>query len=178
MTTARRGRRSPPTRRPRTSRRVWVNKYVSSNLTVDTIALIDLLTPAEEFMKFDCTVLGIVIPWLSYSFDGAAVNEIREIAVAIMAGNELLDAADVQVIRTSNVGPPWMWSKGTSALFAATAQTVTMDLISGQVDVRIKAKRRFTENNETLWLLAENAAAAGDANLVIKGLVRTLLLVP
>jgi len=164
--------------KPRTSRRVWVNTRINQSLTVDTIEIVDLLAGAAEFMVFDCTVLAMMVTWLTYTSDLAATLGTREIAVAIHKGDELLDSADAISPRTSSIGPPWLWNKCSSARFAATAQSQTTDLISGENAVRIKAMRRFTENNQTLWLTVENASEAGDTNLNLSGMVRTLLLVP
>ncbi len=162
----------------RATRRVWVNSLVSKSLTIDSVDIVDLLTGAAEFMLFDSTILGVKIPWLSYSMEAAATNAVREIAFYLMTGKKTLDALDMTVPRASGVGPSMLYCGGGSACLAATAQSLTIDLTQGVDTIDIKAKRRFTENDETLWMVIENASEAGDTVLKLNGLVRTLLLVP
>ena len=177
MTTRRRTR--GPARAARAARRVWVNTKVNKSLTIDSVDILDLLTGvAETWMLFDSTILSIKIPWLSYSMEAAAVNAVRELAWYLITGKSTLDAVDFTPPRTSGVGPSMLYCGGSSARLAATAQSFTIDLTEGTPTIDINTMRRFKENDETLWLVIENASEAGDASFLVSGLVRTLLLVP
>ncbi len=129
-------------------------------------------------MMFDSTILGVKIPWLSYSMEAAATNAVREIAYYLITGKSTLDSVDFTVPRASGVGPAMLHCGGNSARLPATAASFSIDLRGGIETIDIRAKRRFKENEETLWMVIENASEAGDTVLKLNGLVRTLLLVP
>jgi len=178
MTTRNRGRRSP--RRTRTSRRVWVNKFIGvGGLAVDTTNIVDLLSSAEEFMIYDATVLAVRIQYLMYTYTSDASDAIRSAGAALMTGHSNLDAADVtEGPLDSGVGPSWLWSAGV-ALRTDAAGLQTFNLVSTNTNgVSVKAKRRFTENNEMLFLIFQTLGEAGDTELQLQGYARTLLLVP
>jgi len=175
MTTTRRGRRSPS--RGRTSRRVWVNTLINTTVVIDTVQIVDLLGGAENFMLFDSTILGVKIPWLSYTMVTSATVAIREFAYYLITGLATLDAVDFTPPRTTGVGPAMMHFGGISFLSGAIAN-VTSNLVSGVETVDIKAKRRFKENDTSLFLVMENASEVGDTAIQLSGYIRTLLLIP
>ena len=172
--------RRPPMRRPRrTSRKVWVNSQIDNILLVDTIVSIDLLSGvAQQFMLFDSTILGVVITDLSFTFDSEASASIRQMRWALETGKNTLDSADFQSLLASSIGPTWLHVGGATINLAAAAQSVSLDLLKGDSTLHVKAKRRFRENDATLWFIIENNLSAGDVNISVKGLFRTLLLVP
>ena len=177
MTT--RSRRFSPRRSGRrTSRKVWVNRIIQGALTIDTIQLFDMLTSAVDFMKFDSTILRVLFPSLSVSFDATATLGNREFAFSVFTGPENLDSADVPDLFTSGIGQPHMSYAKNNFRLAATAQSVTTDLRPNGETLDIKAKRRFKENDTTLWLALQNNLITNDATIEINGLCRTLLLIP
>ncbi len=178
MTTQRRGRRSQRTPRARTSRRVWANSTIATSLTVDAIQIIDMLAIADDFMLFDSTILSVLMTDLFVSFDAAAVLETRQFQIALLTGKNTLDSDDFLSLFASNIGPPYMWRTGKQARLAASVQAVTVDFTEGAHEIRIKAKRRFTENDETLWFVVQNNMNAGDSNVVLSGTCRVLLHIP
>ena len=179
MTTQRRGRRSQARPRVRTSRRVWVNEHVDLNLVVDTIQITDLLSAADQFMLFDATVLAVIAPTLTYTMSVAAVEERRSLRWALVVGKNTLDSDDVQTLFTDSIGAPWLYFGGFENRFAAVAAQFSVDFVAqNRAPIRVKAKRRFVENDDTLWLVIQNNSNAGDTNLNITGMFRTLLYVP
>jgi len=173
--------RPPPRRRTgprRTGRNVWVNDLVSAALTVDAIALIDLLSTAADFMLFDTTIVRIVQSHMAISGRHDNTNGVRAAAVAYFVGPALLDADDIDRIMVSSIGSPWMWHRMNSAVFGNTAAGDFTFLMNSDSALRIGAKRRFKENDSTLWLAVENQTAAGDTNLRVDGFVRTLIHIP
>jgi len=177
MTTQRRGSRSPR-RQARVSRRVWVNRFINAALTIDTVQIFNMLDNAAQFMLFDSTILRVLVENLSFSFDATATLGNRRVAFSFFTGPENLDSADVPTMLASGIGPAYMYLGMQSARLAAAAQSVTMDLTRNQQSIDIKAKRRFKENDTTLWLAIENDMITNDANLALEGCVRTLILVP
>ncbi len=174
-----RNRRFPARRRPqRTSRRVWVNQNIAVALTENSIQIIDLLDAAPEFMLFDSTILRVILSPFFFSINISANQLIREVRYALFVGNELLDSADVPGLFTNTVGPPWMHVGGEGALFTAASQLATFDLTSGRPHIEVRAKRRFKENDATLWLAIQNEAHASDVSLRIDGYARTLIHIP
>ena len=163
----------------RTGRFVWANDTVSSALAIDTNLIIPLLVSAENFMKFDTTVTRVVIPQFSVTANLAAVNEERRFRWAIFTGQENLDSDDVAGLFSDTIGMPWMATGGLTALFAATAQSATFDMVQANGSViDIKAKRRFRENDQILWLQVQNQVATGDADILVSAFIRTLLWIP
>ncbi len=51
-------------------------------------------------------------------------------------------------------------------------------MVSGGNGMRFKAKRRFRENNSTLFLLHQNVIAGSDTSVTLDGMVRTLIHIP
>ncbi len=182
MTTRTRGRRSRPSGRGprRVARRVWVNRFIGvGGITVDSKVLVDLLSSASEFMIFDCTILAVQLSYLYWTYTADATDAIRSVGAALLTGQENLDAADIlEGPLDSGIGPSWLWQQSV-ALRTDAAALVSMNIVSSTTGgIRVRAKRRFTENNETLFLVAQNLGEAGDTELQLQGFCRTLLLVP
>ncbi len=171
----------PPRRRTpraRTARLVWVNRHLSVTPTVDTLGANDLLSGADNFMVFDTTIVQVVIPWLSFTFTTDATQALREMRVALIVGPSSLDSVDFTGLYANSVGPAWLWTYGTGLMTEAIG-SITASLAGGGIDaVRVKSARRFRENESTLWLVHENRTEAGDSDLLLTGLIRTLIRVP
>ncbi len=165
-------------RRPRTSRRVWVNTDVNLTLVVDTLQIVNLLTVAAEFMLFDSTILAVVVADLALSFDPTASAGVRRIRWALETAKDQIDAADIESIIGSTIGPSWLHIGGSSVNLTNGQVPQNIDLLRGQTDIRVKAKRRFKENDHTLCLITQNNMTAGDANVTLTGMFRVLLLIP
>ena len=178
MTTARRGRR---TSRPRRSvRRVWVNDQISlGGNAINTVILVDLLAAASDFMVFDSTILAVRISHLLGSFTSSSSTVTNTIAAALMVGNENLDVADiVDRPRAGHIGPPWLWHSSV-ALRTGSVAIQNFNLVSSTTGgILVKAKRRLTENNQTLWLIVDSNMGGSETDFQIDGYFRTLILIP
>ena len=132
-------------------------------------------------MVFDTTIVGIVIPQLTFRATVDATAGLREIRCALTVGKDTLDAGggDFQTLYATSIGAPWMWVVG-RGLQSQGAASLTLSLSGPAVSdvARIKAKRRFRENDSTVWLIHENRVNAGDTALQLKGFVRTLIYIP
>ncbi len=171
--------RNRPTNRPRrTSRRVWVNETLGTALVVNTLTLVDLLSAAQQFMIFDSTILRVLLGPFYFSINLSANQLIREVRYAVFTGPQTLDAADVESLFGDSIGPAYMHVGGLGGLFTAQSQLVTLDLNPDGASVDIKAKRRFRENDQTVWLAVQNVVHASDTTLRIDGWARTLIHVP
>ena len=164
--------------RSRTARRVWVNEELATTLTINTIQIVDLMTAAVDFMKFDATILGVILSGVTISWDAAATLGINRFGITLEIGKDTLDSADMESPLQTGIGPPWMFQQ--TAIFRQAAAAVTVNQGFGPVGdvIRIKSKRRFRENDATLWLTVENSMVAGATNIQLNGMARTLLLVP
>ncbi len=175
-------RNRPPARRStrpgRTSRRVWVNTDVDLTLVVDTLQIVNLLTVAAEFMLFDSTILQVVVADLAMSFTPTASANVRRVRWALETGKDTLDSPDIESIIGLTIGPSWLYTSGGSVNISNAQVPQNIDLLRGQADIRVKAKRRFRENDSTLWLIIQNNMSAGDASIKFTGMFRTLLLIP
>jgi len=123
--------------------------------------------------------VGVIIPSLKFSIISSAVVGVREIRIALQTGLSTLDPVDFESLFANSIGPPWMYVTGNGFLSSAI-QTITLHTHgadNGGIP-RIKAQRRFKENDSTLWLIHENRAEAGDTVLSLKGLIRVLLRIP
>jgi len=177
MTTRNRGR--PRARQSRRQgRNVWVNNNVNSVLGISSISILDLLLPAEEFMKFDTTVVSIVVTGLNLAWDAIddAGTGNRHIAVGFFRGLRTLDAADAPLLLVDSIGAPWM-----GTLWASTSLTGVQRAnlnLTPSGPVQFKAKRRFAENDSTIWMAIQNFSSINDLNIELSGLIRTLIYIP
>ncbi len=169
MTKQRRGRR--------TARKVWVNKQLATSMASGTIGIVDLLSDAADFMTFDTTIL-IVILNVTFVWDAAATLGLNRLAYALVTGLDTLDNVDMTDPLVSGIGPPWLYHNWGVLRQAAAAATVNFRMHPPGENIRVRAQRRFRENDTTLWLVANTSLVASSANLQIEGYARTLLLVP
>ena len=175
MTTRRRNTRSSRRGR-RTGRDVWVNHDVNFSLTNNNISNFDLLTNAKDFMLFDTTITSVIIEDLHFSFDSLAPAGLRRIAIGLITGNAELDSTDFTSPLVDGVGPPWMVML-TSALNLSGVAPQNMTLTKNG-PMTIRSKRRFKENDSTLFMVIHNISPAVDTTLLLSGIIRTLIHVP
>ena len=164
----------------RSGRNVWVNENINSVPVGNSLGIIDCLTAAQDFMTFDTTIQRIVIPAFNWAFLSDATVGMREIRFALEVGKATLDAADFTSLFSDNIGPPWMYTWGRSIKINGAA-AVTVDFSNAGVQggpIDVKSKRRFRENESTLFLVNQNLSPGTDVEQSINGLVRTLLYIP
>ncbi len=170
--------RAPRRPRRRTGRLVWVNRHIESGMAVDTLLSLDMLTAASEFMVFDTTIVAVVINDLVLRLTTDATSGLRQVRCALVTGKDTLDAADFDdSLFANSIGPSYMWFGGNS-LQTAAISNVTLPLTPVGEPVLVKSSRRFRENNQTLWLVAENRVNAGDSALQLNGHLRALIRIP
>ncbi len=173
----RRSRGSRGTRR-RTGRNVWVNVSLA-NTVVAGVASIDVLQPASDFMTFDTTIVGIVIPDLTLVFDnGTGLSNVRT-RWALQTAPSTMDADDFQVPDSDSIGPPWMYVGGMARRIPSDT-AVTFDYVDQSGGpIRVKSKRRFRENDSTLFLVFQTVVSGGSfSNGFLNGMIRTLIHIP
>ena len=172
----RRPRRTAPRR---TGRYVWVNTSFNTVITDDTVSALALLGAAADFMTFDTTIVQVVIPDLSLVGDIATATTNITARMAFQIAPTLMDPDDFQPPVADSIGPPWMYTIGHSArILASTSFSINFVSQAGGI-IRIKAKRRFRENDSTLFLVLQVATAGGDAaNMALIGMTRVLLYIP
>ncbi len=164
------------TRSGRTGRLVWVNHDVNEIPVANTLGIRNILANAKDFMLFDTTVVSIIIENLTWTFDSVAPAGTRRMAVALLQGKDTLDIADFTNLLVDGVGPAYMLLLGkTLNLSGVQPQTIQ---ITPDEPVHIKAKRRFKENDQTIFLLHQNTTPAADTAQQLTGLIRTLIYVP
>jgi len=175
MTSRRRSTRSRGTRR-RTGRNVWVNHDVNTTPAVNSLGLLNIMQNAPDFMTFDTTVVSIVVVSLQYSYVSIAPAGIRRISVAFQAMHEGIDAADITPTLTDGVGPPYMGVLHAShSISGLTVQNLDL---TPQGPVVFKSKRRFRENETTLFMINQSVHVATDTTPALTGFIRTLLHIP
>ncbi len=164
--------------RKRTGRKVWVNGVISPGaVTPDAQTSLTLLDPALDFMKFDTTILRVVISDFSLTFTKSVAAGIITARIALQIAPTTMDADDFQDMFTESIGAPWMYTEGVTA-FVADNALGTFTFSSG-VAAPIKAERRFRENDSTLFMLFGTTISGGSfTGGTIRGLVRTLLHIP
>ncbi len=179
MTTRRRSPRRGRTRR--TGRNVWINEDFNILLGAGTNAT-PLLAVAADFMTFDTTIVRVVIPTLHFHMLTDATTNTRQIRVAWQIGPTRMDSDDFQTLFVDSIGAPWMYMTG-GAIKTAAIQEITITLAGGAVNaalpaIDMKAKRRFRENESTLFMISEFTKASGDTDPRLRGYSRTLVHVP
>ncbi len=172
-----RNRRPRAARPARSARMVWVNARVSVAPTVSTLGAEDLLAGAQEFMKFDTTILGVVITRIAFSLDSNAVGR-KDFACALEVGKDTLDSLDFENPLVSSIGPAWLWH-GIVTQPLPIADNQNLVVVTGADGATmVKAKRRFRENDATLWFIHNNATNGADDNLALQAYFRILLRIP
>ena len=169
--------RSRPARAQRRGRRVWVNENINSVPADNTIEAIDCLTAAADFMTFDTTIEAVIIPDMAYSFQKLTAGVV-DFRMALIVGPTTLDNDDFQTLFADSIGAPWLGVWGAHARIPDQG-LLTFALAAGFDVIRVKAKRRFRENDSTLWLVIQNVVTSGTTiNENLGGMVRTLLHIP
>ena len=171
-------RRTSGTRR-RTGRLVWVNKNIQQLLTDNGVSRIDLLDAAKDFMVFDTTIVSVLISelWYNISVEAAVVFN-RRVRCVMQTAIKTIDTADFEPLFGDSIGPPYMWTGGNGELKSGGGFEPRMDIIPQGEPVFVKAKRRFKENDASLFLVAETKIASGDASVELNGYIRTLIYIP
>ena len=162
----------------RTGRNVWVNMDIEQAIIDNSIIAVPILAPASEFMTFDTTIVQVLVVDLTMTFEVETSGGYIRSRVAILTGHDSLVSADFQAPIASSIGPTWMWTSSRTARFALNS-VATMAHITDQA-ARIKAKRRFKENNSTLYLVSEFRAEGGTSTgtAFLHAFIRTLIHIP
>ncbi len=178
MTTRNRrsGRRSGTRRR--TGRNVWVNQSLNFPLSGGGITAVNLLDSAADFMTFDTTIVAVIVTDLHVSYEILGSGGFVSVRVALQTAPSMMDSADFETLFINSIGPPWMWTRGRTSR-NSIGDLVNLDFTPTE-GTRIKAKRRFRENDSTLFLVIQSLLEAGttidNANMI--GMFRTLLHIP
>ena len=171
-----RNRRQPT--RTRKGRNVWVNQSFNAALVIDGLAQVNLLTVAQDFMTFDTTVVQVVIPVFNYAVLTDAQIGTREIRYAIIAAPTNMDASDHSTLFTDTIGPPYMYTGGDAFRTGAIGQLNLSMVLANGGPIVAKAKRRFRENDSSIFLLLDNESESGDSSLTVTGFARVLIHIP
>ena len=178
MTNRNRARRpAARTQARRTGRNVWVNENINAVLVQNSIQAIDCLSAAADFMTFDTTLETVIVPDMAYTLTTTTGAGKRQIRCAFIVGPSTMDADDFQAPFADSIGPPWLGVFGSTA-HLANGVLFTSTLAGPGFPIRYKARRRFRENNSTLFLLVQTLSVQADTNIALDGMVRTLLHIP
>ncbi len=158
---------------------VWVNQKISNSMVSDVVSSVGLLGAASDFMLFDTTIMAVRISHLQVSFDGNATTAIKEYAAALIVGNEQLDSTDFDSLLNTSIGAAWMWH-GLVTLRTPGPSITNLNIVSNFTSgLLVKAKRRFRENNQDLFLVSEyNDGGQVDTTIIQRGFVRILIRIP
>jgi len=155
---------------------VWVNKpLVAASIVGDTSVAISLLDPAKDFMTFDTTIERIVITDLTFTFLKTVATGVVTARFALQIAPTTMDTDDFESLFLDSIGPPWMYTSGvTGNVNNGVSATFTFD--SSRL---LKAKRRFRENDSTLFLIFSNIVDGGFySGGQLDGMIRTLIRIP
>ena len=163
-------------RRGRTGRNVWINENINAVVQPNNIQILDLITQAGDFMTYDTTITEVIVTDLHWSFTSIAPSGLRQMRCALIVAPKLMDAADFQVPFGDHIGSPWMGMWGNHLkLSGVDVFNIPLTPIGG---LRFHAKRRFRENDSTLWLIFQNVSAGTDTDNLLSGMTRTLVHIP
>ena len=156
---------------------VWINENINSVIVQNSIQIINLLTAGREFMLFDTTIMSVIVTDLAFTGVSDATVGKRQIRCALLVAIDTIDSADMPALFSDTVGTPWLGVWGNTALVTASqAYTISLSSIPA---MRFAAKRRFRENNASLFLVVQNViAGGGDTALALDGMIRTLVRIP
>ena len=127
-------------------------------------------------MTFDSTIVSVQLNGLNFSYDSLAPAGIRRFAIVLLTAHQNIDPADLTPPLTDNIGPTWMYSIHNSHNISGVApQNIAMTPSTG---VTVRSKRRFKENNETLWMGIQTITEGLETNWDLSGLVRVLIHIP
>ncbi len=174
MTTRRR--RAAP--RGRVARLVWINTEVEKSLTSTGGQVTDMLTNAGN-LKHDATILRVIGQLNINGTRILATTASFELDMGLWVGDESATFATGPDPQVDSDEAAWLWRFKHFSLHQGDGTLTTASgLLNRNMDVDVKAKRRFRENSQTLWfrLQVTNAGLNVIAGLNFK--VRTLLRVP
>jgi len=176
MTTQRRRGFRGGSRRRRTGRDVWVNHDLNEIPLVNGIGNKDLLIPAPDFMTFDTTINSVILEDIHFSYDSLAPAGLRRFAIGLVVLKENLGSANMPVILQDGVGPPWLGMLHAAGNISGVApQNINL---TPNGPVIFKAKRRFRENDSTLYLVFQSVSPAADTAPLLSGIIRILIHIP
>ena len=160
----------------RHARLVWVNENVNEIVVPNTKAARDLLTAAKDFMTFDTTIIETIVTDLTWSFDSIAPSGKRQMRLALQIAPSAMDSDDFSFLFADSVGSPWMGVFGETRNLSGV-QTQNFEFTKNGV-LRFSSKRRFRENESTLFLIYQSLSPAVDTSNTLDGMIRTLLRIP
>ncbi len=177
MTNRKRSGRRTGTRR-RTGRNVWVNQNISFSPADNALTVAPMLTPAAEFMIFDTTIVHTIITSLNWTGQIDDSGGLIQMAIALVTALDTADAADFQTLFLDSIGPTWLYYNRVGSRESINAVfNIPLTPVGA---IHVKAKRRFKENNTTLFLLVQTVIEAGTnvSSDLLSGMVRTLIHIP
>ena len=114
---------------------------------------------------------------MAYAFNTDTTSGKRQVRIAFQVAPSTMDGDDFESLFADSIGPPWMGMLGRTVNFANIATAATFDLLAG-APIRFKARRRFRENDSTLFMVIQNLTPGVDTDLTLDGMVRTLIRIP
>lgn len=162
----RRSFRSSRSYRRRTGRNVWVYARHLATSPAGGLEIVDLLSGLDTALQRDSTIVRVLGSWVVSIADATATPAAISASEAcgLITGMSTLDAADfagadiLPASGTPNATPkPFMWRDVVE--FQTTDNPGAGVQVVRPIDVR--AKRRFRENGETLWLVHNSATTTG-----------------
>ncbi len=176
MTTRRFTRRRAP--RARSSRLVWQNTEVLKTITSTGIQITDMLLAAGT-LKHDATIVrvrGNLAISLVRTATGVATVEL---AMGMWIGSENSTIATVPDPNDITDDASWLWIRHWTAFIAGDGTLPTASgSIQENINIDVKAKRRFRENFNSLLFVLNVVNAGATANATMQFFGRTLLRVP
>ena len=163
-----------PRRRP--GRNVWVNENINTIVTPNNIQILDLLSFAQDFMTYDTTINEVIITDLHWSFTTTDPAGLRQMRCGLIVAPKGMDANDFQVPFGDHIGTPWMGMWG-NHLRMSGVQNGNISLAPAE-GLRFHSKRRFRENDSTLWLVYQSVVSGVDGDNLLSGMSRTLIHIP
>jgi len=164
------------TPRRRTGRDVWVNHDLNEIPVPNTVQIKNLLLPAPDFMTFDTTVNTIIVEDIHWGFDSLAPAGLRRLALGFVVLRTGTGPGGAPAPLTDGVGPPWMGMLHASENLSGVAPQ-NISVIKGD-PIRFKAKRRFRENESSVFLVYQTISPGADTNQTLSGVIRILIHIP
>jgi len=176
--TNRNRRNSRNTTRRRSGRNVWVNNSFNATLVPDALAQVNITQGAMDFMTFDTTVVQVIISVFNYAVLTNANIGTRELRYALILAPSNMDSSDHDTLFSDTIGAPYMFTGGDAFRTGAAGQLNLSMVLSNGGPIIAKAKRRFRENDSSVFLLLDNESDPGDTSLTVTGWARTLIHIP